>query len=57
MVRYLPRCQGFGALIQTGWRAYPVKTAAPVIPPPLVVTKTPLDKVKDRLPFGNDKKK
>ena len=29
----------------------------PVIPPPVVVTKTPLDKVKDRLPFGNDKKK
>jgi len=57
MVRYLPKCQGFGALIQTGWRAYPIKTVAPVIPPPVVVTKTPIDKVKERLPFGGDKKK
>ena len=57
MVRYFPRCQGFTPLIQSGWRAYPVKVAAPVIPPPLVVTKTPLDKVKGKLPFGGDKKK
>jgi hypothetical protein len=57
MVRYLPKCQGFGALIQSGWRAYPLKTVAPVIPPPLVVTKTPLDKVKSKLPFGGDRKK
>jgi hypothetical protein len=28
-VRILPRCQGFGALIQTGWRAYPIKVARP----------------------------
>lgn len=56
-VRVLPRCQGFGALIQTGWRAYPI--AAPVIaaPPPVVVTRTPLDQVKARLPFGGDKAK
>ena len=52
MVKYLPRCQGFGALIASGWRAYPLP--APVInaPPPVVVTKTPLDKVKSKLPFG-----
>ena len=38
MVRHLPRCQGFSALIQTGWRAYPIKTAPVNVPPPVVVT-------------------
>jgi hypothetical protein len=58
-VRILPRCQGFGALIQSGWRAYPIKTPMVVTPPPVVVTRTPLDQVKERLPFGGrgDKKK
>jgi hypothetical protein len=51
-VRILPRCQGFGALIQTGWRAYPIKAPTVVAPPPVVVTRTPLDQVKARLPFG-----
>jgi hypothetical protein len=58
MVRYLPKCQGFTALIQTGWRAYPIKTAPIVAPPPVVITRTPLDQVKSKLPFGGgDKKK
>jgi hypothetical protein len=57
MVRYFPKCQGFSALIQTGWRAYPIKTAPVTVPPPVVVTKTPLDQVKAKLPFGGDKKK
>lgn len=57
MVRDLPRCQGFNALIQSGWRAYPIKTAPMNVPPPVVVTKTPLDQVKAKLPFGGDKKK
>ena len=57
-VRILPRCQGFGALIQTGWRAYPILTPVIAPPPPVVVTRTPLDQVKARLPFGEkDKKK
>lgn len=57
-VRILPRCQGFGALIQSGWRAYPLPTPAVVTPPPVVVTRTPLDQVKARLPFGDrDRKK
>jgi len=56
-VRILPRCQGFGALIQSGWRAYPIKAPAVVAPPPVVVTRTPLDQVKDRLPFGKGEKK
>ena len=51
-VRILPGCQGFGALIQTGWRAYPLKPPVMVAPPPVVVTRTPLDQVKARLPFG-----
>jgi len=56
-VRIMPHCQGFGALIQSGWRAYPI--AAPVIaaPPPVVVTRTPLDQVKARLPFVDRDKK
>ena len=48
--------QGFGALIQSGWRAYPIKAPAVLAPPPVVVTRTPLDKVKDRLPFIDRKK-
>lgn len=56
-VRVLPRCQGFGALIQSGWRAYPLKAPPVAAPPPVVVTRTPLDQVKERLPFGGDKKK
>ena len=56
-VRVLPRCQGFGALIQTGWRAYPILTPIIATPPPVVVTRTPLDQVKARLPFGGDRKK
>lgn len=56
-VRIMPRCQGFNALIQTGWRAYPIKTAPVAVPPPVVVTKTPLDQVKAKLPFTGDKKK
>jgi hypothetical protein len=56
-VRYLPKCQGFSALIQSGWRAYPVKTAPVYVPPPVVVTKTPLDDIKKKLPWGGDKKK
>ena len=56
-VRILPRCQGFGALIQSGWRAYPIKVAPVVVPPPVVITRTPLDEVKSRLPFGDKKKK
>jgi hypothetical protein len=42
---------GFPALIQTGWRAYPIKTPPVVVPPPVVVTKTPLDQVKEKLPW------
>ena len=56
-VRIMPRCQGFGALIQTGWRAYPIKTAPVTVPPPVVVTKTPLDEIKDKLPWPGDGKK
>lgn len=56
-VRILPRCQGFGALIQTGWRAYPIATTVVATPPPVVVTRTPLDQVKARLPFGDRDKK
>ncbi len=58
-MRILPRCQGFGALIRSGWRAYPIKTPIIAAPPPVVVTRTPLDQVKERLPFGGkgDKKK
>ncbi|CAN5276416.1 DUF1353 domain-containing protein [soil metagenome] len=55
-VRILPRCQGFGALIQTGWRAYPLPVQVVAPPPPVVVTRTPLDQVKERLPFGDKKK-
>ncbi|MBO9707096.1 MAG: DUF1353 domain-containing protein [Caulobacter sp.] len=56
-VRMMPRCQGFGALIQTGWRAYPLPAPVIAAPPPVVVTRTPLDQVKERLPFGERKKK
>jgi hypothetical protein len=58
-VRILPRCQGFGALIQSGWRAYPIKAPAIAAPAPVVVTRTPLDQVRERLPFGGkgEKKK
>jgi hypothetical protein len=56
-VRILPRCQGFGTLIQSGWRAYPLPTPVVATPPPVTVTRTPLDQVKDRLPFGGEKKK
>ncbi|WP_201721589.1 DUF1353 domain-containing protein [Caulobacter sp. B11] len=56
-VRVLPKCQGFGALIQTGWRAYPIKTAPVFAPPPVIVTRTPLDQVKEKLPWGDGKKK
>ena len=56
-VRYLPKCVGFGPLIQSGWRAYPIKVAPVYVPPPVVVTKTPLDDIKKKLPWGGDKKK
>jgi len=56
-VRMMPRCQGFGALIQTGWRAYPIKAPTVYVPPPVVVTKTPLDEIKDKLPWPGDGKK
>ncbi len=56
-VRIMPRCVGFGPLIQSGWRAYPVKAPTVYVPPPVVVTKTPLDQVKQNLPWGGDKKK
>lgn len=56
-VRILPRCQGFGALIQSGWRAYPIKAPTVHVPPPVVVTRTPLDQVKQKLPWGADRKK
>ena len=58
MVRYFPKCQGFTALIQSGWRAYPLPSTPIVAPPPVVITRTPLDQVKSKLPFGGgDKKK
>lgn len=56
-VRVMPRCQGFSALIQSGWRAYPIKAPTVYVPPPVVVTKTPLDQVKQSLPWGGDRKK
>lgn len=56
-VRIMPRCVGFGALIQSGWRAYPIKAPTVYVPPPVVVTRTPLDQVKQKLPWGGDKKK
>jgi hypothetical protein len=56
-VRVLPQCQGFTALVQTGWRAYPVKAATVVVPPPVTVTRTPLDEVKKKLPWGGEKKR
>lgn len=56
-VRIMPRCQGFGALIQSGWRAYPIKAPAVVAPPPVVVTKTPLDELKKKLPWPGPGKK
>ena len=56
-VRVMPKCQGFGALIQTGWRAYPIKAPTVYVPPPVVVTKTPLDEIKNKLPWPGDGKK
>jgi len=56
-VRYLPKCLGFGALIQSGWRAYPLQAPPVYVPPPVVVTKTPLDQVKAKLPWPASKPK
>lgn len=56
-VRIMPRCTGFTALIQSGWRAYPIKAPTVVVPPPVVVTKTPLDQVKEKLPWPGAKPK
>ncbi|MEH0194872.1 DUF1353 domain-containing protein [Caulobacter sp. CCNWLY153] len=55
-VRIIPRCQGFEALIQTGWRAYPLPKPVVVAPPPVTTTRTPMDGVKERLPWGGRKK-
>ena len=52
MVKFLPRCQGFGALIASGWRAYPLPVPVINAPPPVTTTRTPIDKVRERLPFG-----
>lgn len=51
-VRIMPRCVGFGPLIQSGWRAYPLPVQVVAPPPPVTVTRTPLDQMKERLPFG-----
>jgi len=56
-VRIMPRCQGFEALIQTGWRAYPLPRPVIAAPPPVTTTRTPIDDVRARLPWGGDKKK
>ena len=54
-VRIMPGCKGFDQLIASGWRAYPDKPVQIAVPPPTVVTETPLDKLTQKLPWEKKK--
>jgi len=56
-VRVMPGCRGFDQLIGSGWRAYPDKPVQINVPPPTVVTETPLDRLSKKLPWERRKPK